>query len=71
MRSAAAYTNKVRIDAITSNNKVEYPGRLATNIQPLNPSCPTTPNFAVLNYVGVPIGCNTKKKKGCLEISNP
>lgn len=50
MKSASAYTNAKRVNAITSNNKVEYPGKVAKNIQPLAASCPIDPNFEVLEY---------------------
>lgn len=60
MRSASAYINKVRIDTIVRNNKVEYPGRVARTFQLLAPSCPINPNFEVIDYVGVPSVCKVK-----------
>ena len=50
MSTASAYTNKLRVENTAKNNKVEYPGRVAKNIEPLAPACPANPSFAVLVY---------------------
>jgi len=71
MRSAAAYINKIRVETTVKNNKVEYPGKVAKNVEPLAPGCPVDPNFAVLDYVEIPIGCNSRKKTGCIEPPPP
>lgn len=63
MKSASAYINAKRINAITSNNKVEYPGKVVKNIQPLAPSCPINPNFQVLNYEDTNLKCKKCTKK--------
>ena len=50
MSKASAYINKLRVETTARNNKVEYPGKVALNIQPLAPACRTDPAFAVLSY---------------------
>lgn len=69
MSTASAYINKKRIDAITSNNKVEYPGKVAKNIQPLAPSCPIQPKFDVLDYKDRSHKCDRKNVKTVLDCS--
>lgn len=51
MSSAASYINKIRVETIAKNTKVEYPGKVAKNIQPLSPVCNQIPNFTVLSYM--------------------
>lgn len=63
MKSAAAYTNKRRVSAEASNNKVQYPGNVARNSQSLAPACPINPNFQVLNYIGISLGCQAQLYK--------
>lgn len=50
MRSAAAYINKIRVETTARNNKVEYPGKVANNNEPLAAACRTNPLFTVLSY---------------------
>lgn len=50
MSTASAYINKLRVENIARNNKVEYPGKVASNIQPLAPTCRTDPSFTTLSY---------------------
>ncbi len=59
MRSASAYTNAIRIATTVRNNKVDYPGRIAKNFNSLNPVCPISPDFSKIEYVGIPLYCNT------------
>lgn len=67
MSSAAAYINKIRVTTIAKNNKVEYPGKVAKNIEPLAPSCSTNPNFQILSYRFKPVNCDNKKTKTVLD----
>ena len=69
MSSAACYINKIRVETIAKNNKVEYPGKVAKNIQPLAPACNTNPNFSVLNYKNASHKCDRKNVKNVLDCS--
>jgi hypothetical protein len=53
MRTAAAYTNKVKVQTVAKNTKVDYPGNVAKNVQPLAPACAVNPAFGVLTYSNV------------------
>lgn len=68
--STACYTNRLRVETIARNNKVEYPGKVAQNYQPFAPSCPIDPNFQVLNYTFKSQKCDNKKIKRVSECSN-
>lgn len=50
MSTASAYINKIRVETTVKNNKVEYPGKVAKNIEPLAATCRTDPSFNVLSY---------------------
>jgi hypothetical protein len=58
MRTAACYTNRVRIVAYAKNKKVNYPGGVAKNWETLQATLPCSPDFTVQTYVGVPIYCS-------------
>jgi len=58
--SAAWYTNKVRVQAVAKNTKVEYPGGVAQPIKPVYSSSNCNPNYSVLKYF----------KPNCNPISN-
>jgi len=66
MRSASAYTNKTRVEGIARNTKVEYPGKVAKNIEVLGPACATTPNFTTLEYIKSHNYCGLKTH-GCTK----
>lgn len=66
--SSACYTNKIRVETIARNNKVEYPGRVAKNIEPLSPTCRTNPSFDVLNYKNVVAKCNRHNVSECAPV---
>lgn len=59
MSSAACYTNKIRVKAEANVTKVEYPGKIAVNNDPILSTQNCSPNYAVLNYVK-PV-CNLKR----------
>ncbi len=59
MSSAACYTNKIRIIAEAKNTKVEYPGKIGKNWNPLYSTLPCNSNYDILDYVKV------KCKKPC------
>lgn len=67
MRSAAAYTNKIRVETSVRNNKVEYPGKVAKNIDVLAPTCAADPNFQVLEYKFKSHKCDSKKTQTVLD----
>lgn len=50
MSTASAYINKIRVETIVKNTKVEYPGKIAKNLEPLAPTCQINPSFTVLTY---------------------
>ena len=58
--STASYINKLRVTTIAKNNKVEYPGKVAKNIEPLAATCATNPNFTVLTYLNTHHYCRVK-----------
>lgn len=70
MSSAATYINKIRVETIARNNKVEYPGKVAKNNQPLAPTCNINPNFEVLDYKFKPHKCDNKKVVLVLNCGN-
>jgi hypothetical protein len=57
----ASYINKKRVETIAKNNKVEYPGKVAKNIEPLATSCSTNPSYQQLSYNSNPCKCTGKK----------
>lgn len=63
MNTAACNTDKVRVNTITRNNKVEYPGKVGKNIEFLAPSCPIDPDFTVLEYIDKTLFCS--KSNAC------
>lgn len=67
MSTAASYINKLRVETVARNTKVEYPGRVAKNIEPLAPSCLINPNFQVLSYTFKPYKCDDPKLKTVLN----
>lgn len=60
MSSAACYTNKVKVVAYSKNTKVEYPGNVAINSDPLFASLGCNPRFALQKYT-VPPSCGVKR----------
>jgi hypothetical protein len=66
MRSAASYINKIRVETTAKNNKVEYPGKVAKNVEPLAPACPTNPSFTVLFYTKPHTYCGLRIH-GCIN----
>ena len=50
MSSAACYTNKLRVTTEANNTKVEYPGKVGKNFNPLYSTLGCNPRFTVLSY---------------------
>ena len=55
--SAACYTNRIRTRAQARVTKVQYPGNIATNYDPLYATDGCNPRFNVINYYIVPKNC--------------
>lgn len=55
--SAQAYTNKLRILAEAAITKVQYPGRIALNKNPILSTINCSPDFSVIDYVPIPKCC--------------
>ena len=70
MISAAAYINKIRVETTVKNNKVEYPGKVAININPLAATCSVNPSFQVLEYKFKSYRCDSKKTQTVLDCSS-
>lgn len=68
--SAGAYINRIKVQSQARNVKVQYPGGKATNYNPLYATCSSNPNFSILNYVGIPIGCSTTLGSSCQPSSS-
>jgi hypothetical protein len=68
MRSAACYTNKVKVVAQAKNTKVNYPGGEAKNWDKMYATLGCNPNFAVQTYV-VPPECGQRKIFKCIRLS--
>lgn len=66
MKTASAYINKLRVENTAKNNKVEYPGKVASNVQHLAPACRTDPSFTVLSYTHGPVYCGLRVH-GCMN----
>ena len=60
MSSAACYTNKVKVTAYSKNSKVNYPGNIAVNSDPLFASLGCNPRFTVQRYTVPPL-CGVKR----------
>lgn len=54
MSSAACFTNKVKVIAQAKNTKVEYPGNVGSNSDPLKATIGCSPNFSVQVYTPLP-----------------
>jgi hypothetical protein len=50
MKSASAYTNRVRVTSEAKNRKVEQVGSVATNIGLLQATLPCSPDFSNIQY---------------------
>jgi hypothetical protein len=55
--SAQAYTNKLRVLAEAAVTKVQYPGRIALNKNPILSTINCSPNFSIIDYVPIPRCC--------------
>jgi len=64
--SASAYTNKIRVETTARNTKVEYPAKVAKNIQPLAPACRADPSFTILSYEKRHVYCGLRIH-GCVN----
>jgi hypothetical protein len=71
MSTAAAYINKVRVQSIARNTKVEYPGRVAKNIEPLAATCASILDFTVLDYKNTLAKCRLHNVSTCIQPSPP
>ena len=60
-RSASCYTNLRKITATAKNNKVDYPGHVAKNWNPLAPTLGCNPIFDVQEYVDIASICQPKR----------
>jgi len=56
--SAQAHTNKMRILAEASLVKVQYPGKVGLNNNPIYSTINCSPDFRVLKYSSKPVCCN-------------
>jgi hypothetical protein len=64
MSTASAYINKIRVETTVRNNKVEYPGKVAKNVEHLAATCRTNPSFTVLSYTKAHAYCGLRNH-GC------
>lgn len=55
--STQAYTNKRRVLAEAGNRKVQYPGKVATNVNPIYATINCSANFQQLTYRDI-CGCS-------------
>ena len=60
-RTASCYTNLIKQRAEAKNNKVDYPGHVAKNWNPLAPTLGCNPNFDVQEYIDIRELCQPKK----------
>jgi hypothetical protein len=60
--SAQAYTNKLRLLAEAGVTKVQYPGRIALNKNPILSTSNCSPDFSVINYIPNPRCCVYSQK---------
>jgi hypothetical protein len=60
-RTASCYTNLIKIKAQAKNNKVDYPGHVAKNWNPLAPTLGCNPIFDEQNYIDIRELCQPKK----------
>jgi hypothetical protein len=58
--SAQGYTNRIRVQTEGRNNKVQYPGRIASNVNVLSAAVRLSPNYGVVSYTPVNF-CNCKR----------
>jgi hypothetical protein len=63
MSSAQCFTNRIRVQAEARLTKVQFPGNLARNSNPLEASVALSPDYTKINYV---ITNFCKNRKGCL-----
>ena len=56
--SAARYTNRVRTQSQARVTKVQYPGSISNNYDPLFSSIDCNPSYNVLDYKGTPCICS-------------
>lgn len=54
--SAQGYTNKLRVNAEARLTKVQFPGKIALNINPIQSSVRLSPDFSKINYT-IPCLC--------------
>jgi len=59
--SAQAHTNKMRILAESSLVKVQYPGKVALNQNPIYSTVNCSPDFRVLQYSAKPLCCGMQR----------
>lgn len=60
-RSASCYTNLRKMTALAKNNKVDYPGHVAKNWNPLASTLGCNPIFDVQEYIDIASICQPKK----------
>lgn len=60
-RSASCYTNLRKTTALAKNNKVDYPGHIAKNWNPLASSLGCNPIFDVQEYIDVIALCQPSR----------
>jgi len=60
-RSASCYTSLRKMTAMAKNNKVDYPGHVAHNKNPLASSLGCNPVFDVQEYIDIASICQPKR----------
>jgi len=58
--SAQGYTNKIRVDAEARLTKVQFPGKVGLNNNPIQSSCRLSPDFRNIIYT-IPCVCKPWK----------
>ena len=59
-RTASSYTNLRKINALAKNTKVDYPGHVANNWNPLAPALGCNPRFGINIYQNIAAICSSK-----------
>jgi len=67
MNSAAGHTNQVRVIAQAKATKVEYPGNVASNYNPIETAYGCSPVYKTISYFDIIKYCTPKKNyiPGC------
>jgi len=66
--SAQRYTNKLRVDAEARLTKVQFPGKVGLNINPIQSTCRLSPDFSITNYTISKCSIPTFNGLNCTQI---